>query len=771
MPQSPDARRRAVRQMTPIANREQTIARQAIEVADQSPLVTIEGRAGSGKTHTLVARAIRIASTLREHQRVLVSAPSADSLASLRSAFNDFPNEQCSFSLLGDVAFDILRTHAQNNETGTEPTLLDDVRAARLFERAAGDLLSLEWADIVSAEIDPEIAGMRTPERFLAAAYRLIRKLRAAQIEPKAFEALCERGTTAFYAEPPNFTHPDLRAYTSANYRDSLHVDRDELMRQRDREKDLAKIMVRLYARYREFLASQTCYTIFDALSQAAKHLLSSEPDRTALQERYPYACIDDAQDLTACEIAFLQAFYGRELHGVTFAGDGTQATRTFAGARGEKAFTSATLRFTLREDYRCPQAVTNVARRGIDTRFHGLPAAEDVTLYRATTIEDEARYVAENAAALIAQGAHPAQLALITRSIRGVGPYIAALLERNVDIDIGGDANLHDFAVVHDALAVLWSAADPYRHDYLLRALETPWVALSDASIALLCGEPSNPQEPLFEMPQSEGETGRSRWDRRRDLRLGRNVTQGDRDIDLPSQARERLAAFRAARLRWESLERTLDLPDLVRAILGETLLANEPHDARTRFEAGLLARLIEEIDVFSVREPLSSLRDFLEYRERVAAADEELLFLPQRNLQAMSLLSVEAAKGRSFDHVFLVDARASGFPRYYAPDAFVFYPSLGMTAKENVGQGTRAARTAKFTYALHAFKTRERYIEEERRAFAYAASRARKSLRVSASGRPTRGTAAPEFLEELRAAHIPGVTEQLRAKTGRLP
>ena len=78
-------------------------------------------------------------------------------------------------------------------------------------------------------------------------------------------------------------------------------------------------------------------------------------------------------------------------------------------------------------------------------------------------------------------------------------------------------------------------------------------------------------------------------------------------------------------------------------------------------------------------------------------------------------------------------------------------------------MGEGARASRTAKFTYALHAFKTRERYVEEERRAFAHAAGRARKHLWISASGRPTRGNAAPELLEELRAADIPGVQELL--------
>ncbi len=121
-------------------------------------------------------------------------------------------------------------------------------------------------------------------------------------------------------------------------------------------------------------------------------------------------------------------------------------------------------------------------------------------------------------------------------------------------------------------------------------------------------------------------------------------------------------------------------------------------------------------------------------------------------RDGAAVAVLDIEAAKGREFDHVFVVEAQAGAFPRYYVPDAFLFAPSYGMIPKENVGADARAARTAKFTYALYALKAKERYNQQERRALYCAATRAKSRLYVSASGRPTRGQTTPEFLEELR-------------------
>ena len=115
------------------------------------------------------------------------------------------------------------------------------------------------------------------------------------------------------------------------------------------------------------------------------------------------------------------------------------------------------------------------------------------------------------------------------------------------------------------------------------------------------------------------------------------------------------------------------------------------------------------------------------------------------------VQILSVEAARGREFDHVVVANVRPGAFPRWYSPDAFLFSPRLGMIPKENVGDA-RASRTAKFSYYMFRSKAPQHYYDRERRAFVYALRRARKSVLVTASGEPTRGTTAPEFLEELR-------------------
>jgi len=707
--------------------------------------LAVRGAPGSGKTVALLARARRLA--LDHAGTILVTAPSDAGVARLREQYGDDARERVTASF-GDIALRVLREHC-----GRDVDAIDDVAASMHFERAGAALFALDWTEFVSAEIDPEITGLRAPERFSAAAFRLIRKLRASLISPDDFRMAGLRGATAFYANPPNLADAALLAATPAKYRDSLRVSAPELERQREREVDLVRILARLYASYVDVLVSSGCLTPTDAVYEAALALRDRFDVRAAARESYATILVDDAQDISAAQLALLEGIAADGMANVTLAGDEAQSTRSFAGGgRGAAALKHAATTLELDGRYRCAPAVELAANSMIGRKAQSDAAGDPaVVLYRATDVGDEAQYVAGEVVRLIARGTPREQIALVTRNLRCAGAYVDALLARGVDVDIAGTASPFDFPIVADALGALWSAVDPYRHDFLLRVLAAPWLRLSDASLAILCGEAPQAQPLLFELTDDDRKDARAgRSDRRRDVRLGRNVLRGDVDAELTEDARERLVAFRAARSRWEALARSLEPCELMRLVLDETVLATSSDDARGRFESRLVARLIEMIEAAGERDPLASLYDLLQHVERVANAEDDLLSLTARDPHATAVLDVEAAKGSTFDAVFAVDVRAGAWPRYYTPDAFVFMPSAGMIPKENVGDA-RAARTAKFTYALHAYKLREKYAAEDRRALYTAMSRAKTHLSLSASGRPTRGLGTPEFLEEL--------------------
>ncbi|MDP9017085.1 MAG: ATP-dependent helicase [Candidatus Eremiobacteraeota bacterium] len=716
-------------------------------------LLTVTGPAGSGKTTALFARA----QSLYAAQNIFVGAPRIASCQRLRQEFAASPGVE--IMTVEHLGFLVLETALQLAGLPSID-LIDDVDASIVFARAADPLFLMKWAEFIEAQIDPEVPGLRSPQRFLEAAFRLISKLRDAQMAPATFLETALKGASQFYARPPNFAHPDLLYYTKDSYRNSLNVDAAELQRQYRREVDLAKVLEKLYRTYLELLVAKGHYTGADAVADAIKRLSSDAQLRSHFESRYSALLIDDAQELSSGELLLLQALRGEELSGVTFFADPASALGTFSGARPDKVFALQATRVELEGSYRCAPLVECAARHiaGADA-VAAIPQGGHITLFRAATKRAEAAFVAEHIVDLLNSGVAPGEIAVLFRSVENVAPYEAALLERNVEVQVSGDVNIFRNGDALDALALLWNIHNPFAHEWLLRTLSGRAWTLSDASVVTLCSEPENGQPLLFEELQAD-DAAPSRWDRKRDIRLGWNVVRGDQDRALSSMALERLLEFRALREQWTQDVKRYDLPELAAKVFAEGLAgAGPPGSALARCQIQNINRLLARIEHYYERSEGGTLADFLNYAQLRITSDLEACE-EDVNTSVVRFMSISAAMGNEFDHVVIPNSRAGSFPRYYAPDAFLFSPSLGMIAKENVGEAL-ASRTAKFTYYMFRAKTRESYNRQERRAFVYAMRRARKSLIVTASERATRGMTSPEFLSELQAARLPGALD----------
>ncbi len=613
---------------------------------------------------------------------------------------------------------------------GTPVRIADPIEARRDFVAGATQLFDLTWPELKNGAIDPEVAALRGPHWFLDAAYRLIRKLRDGGIAPHTFLERSLAGATDFYAKPPNFAHAELIAATKDAYRDSLDVSADELQRQYRREVDLAKILYKLYDAYVISTNASDAVSQSDAIARAVDRLRERPELAHGVREQFAHIFVDEMQEATPMQRALLDAIYGTPLAGVTFAGDARTATSRFKGARPDVALAGVAQTITLSQ----------------------APAAADITLHRAKTLADEAAYVAQRVHDELERGVPPGEIAVLFRSCADVQVYLDALLDRDVPAAAAGDVNI--FAERHalDALALLWNVWDPFRHEWLLRTLSGNALALSDASIATLCGDPPDPQTALFAPDPEQAPTERrSRWNPKRDVRLGWNVLRGETDQSLNATARARIVGFRKLREGWVDAMTALPLADFVRKVWSEGLArSGEPGCARARAQQHILRQVLDRLLELHRRAPGATLGDLLADVAERAESDCEAYDAPL-DPSFVQLLSLDAARGRSFAFVAIPDARAGSFPRWYVPDAFLWSPTLGMIPRENAGS-VNASRTAKFSYYLYRTKAREAYNAQERSAFEYAISRARASVLVTACGSPTRGITAPEFLEELR-------------------
>lgn len=706
----------------------------------------IVGPAGSGKTHELLAR---IASCGLPKERLIVASPHPSAARRLGG------------KPLAAYAFEILDANAFASSLALDVERIDDVDAEAHFEEAAGALFSLEWAELVEPELgdspswDYEIAGLRAPERFAQAAYRLIRKLRAFGISPEKFLRTSLEKATDWYANPPNLANPDLLV-ASKRYRDSLDVDGPELERQRRREIDLAKILAKTFESYIADTEARGCLTDVDAVAEATNVLQAVEGAAARAKERYPLAFVDDAGDLTFGELGFLRAIYGKQLSGVTFAGDPDQSTRRFAGARPDQVFTCGEP-----VELAMPQApygtIVAAAREFLHDRTIVTDTRGRIFLHKAATSEREGAYIAEEAAKLLKEGAREDSIAVLVRSLGYAQPYVDALTRKGIAVSLVGDLDLLRTRTVQDGLSLLWAAENVHRHDWLLRALQTPGLRFSDATLSDLCGEPASTQARLF--PPSELETeqppSRAQIDRAREVRLAKNVELGERDADLDDETRERLVLFRERRLRWKRIADETALEDAARLIFTEGgLFEAEPGEnaAQHDLRRDLLGRLLREIGRYAARDRMRSLGDLLHYFEQIATSEWPHCDAEPEGEPRVTVAQIEAVKGRTYASVFVPNLRAGAFPPYWVPDAFVFTTRFGIIPKDNVGEA-RASRTAKFTWYQHQAKVLEHHAIEARHLLYCAMTRATERLFLTSNGVATRGISAPELYAELNS------------------
>jgi len=106
----------------------------------------------------------------------------------------------------------------------------------------------------------------------------------------------------------------------------------------------------------------------------------------------------------------------------------------------------------------------------------------------------------------------------------------------------------------------------------------------------------------------------------------------------------------------------------------------------------------------------------------------------------------TIAGVKGSRAPYVFVTGVAHNRFPRIYVSHALSFTKQWGLIARENVAGG--ASQTAKFAwyYAKHGAK--RMYIEEERRALAYALSRADIAAHATGYGSTPRWAADQDLL-----------------------
>ncbi len=267
-----------------------------------------------------------------------------------------------------------------------------------------------------------------------------------------------------------------------------------------------------------------------------------------------------------------------------------------------------------------------------------------EVRHWRCDNERAQAQAVAREVEHLLAGGTSPETICVLVEDpATGGGPVAAAMEERGIPFHMAGPAALFQRPEVRDAIAWLRVLAQPDDSPAAARALTRPPVELRAADLARL-----------------------TTIARRRKVDMVSACEAALESPQIPPEGRERIQAF--LKLYGEASaaleERRADV--FVRRLIErvglrrQRLFAAEPEVAERLLA---LSRLAELASVWARREAHGSTRDFVRYLSAVAEAGVEPAGgeePPARG--AVQGLARTAAKGTSFDHVFVLGADPEG-------------------------------------------------------------------------------------------------------------
>jgi superfamily I DNA/RNA helicase/RecB family exonuclease len=653
------------------------------------PLLVIAG-AGTGKTRVLTSRFAWLVEQGTPADAVLALTFSAAAAAEMRErleALIEAPYEELHVSTFHSFCSRLLADEAL--EAGLDPffsPVTPADRLALLLDRI-GDL-SLRHH---------EIRG--NPAPLLASFVSRIDRLKDEMVRVREFRSYAER----------------LVAGAS---------DGDDAARAHAaRELEFAGI----YADHDRLLAERGALDFGDLILRAHGLLFDHPQVRRRVSERFRHVLVDEYQDTNFAQ-GMLLALLAEENREITVVGDDDQAIYRFRGASQKNLedfrenFPEAEV-IRLERNYRSGQrildaslAVVEPAQR-IAKKLKGRAGGE-VSFWRALSERAQAQAVAAEAERLVTgERVSPDQIAVLVRSVKNEGPAIgAALEERALPFRLSGSAAYFQRAEVRDVLAWLRLLADPTDSGAVVRALSRPPIELRSVDVARL-----------------------TQLARRRKLDMPSAVRSALEGPQLSPEGRDRAQAFlrlyRAACSAFEERRPDAFVMRLIERIgLRRQQVFATQADTVERLRN--IAKLPELATAYLRREPHATPRDFARYLSAVAESGlrEEEALAPAAE-PAVQVMTMHAAKGLEFDHVFVLGLSAGRMPGPWR------------RSKDDVPDEL-------LKETLPTDESRELHEHEMRRLLHVAMTRARRGLVLSFAERSEGATRPSPFLDEARAA-----------------
>lgn len=405
-----------------------------------------------------------------------------------------------------------------------------------------------------------------------------------------------------------------------------------------------------LYARYQARLAALNAADFGDLLLHMLT-IFTQHPDVLAsYQEQFRYILVDEYQDTNIAQYLWLKALAGSR-HNIACVGDDDQSIYSWRGAevanilRFEHDFPGAVM-IRLEQNYRSRGNILAAANGLIAHNSNRLGKTlrtdaadgEPVHVISVWDAPEEARHVADRAERLARDGVSLNDMAILVRAQHQTREFEDRFIAIGLPYKIVGGFRFYERAEIRDALAYLRLIASPNDALAFERIINTPRRGLGNKAMASL-----HHMARLLDRPLPEA---------------ARELVETD---EITPAARRGLKGLLADLSRWRAQSGTTPHPELARIILEESGYVAMLQADKSAESPGRLDNLQE---LTRAMEDYPSLVSFLEHVSLVMDNDAS------DASEKLAIMTLHAAKGLEFDHVFLPGWEEGLFPNQRALD-----------------------------------------------------------------------------------------------------
>ncbi|MDR3158310.1 MAG: UvrD-helicase domain-containing protein [Zoogloeaceae bacterium] len=436
----------------------------------------------------------------------------------------------------------------------------------------------------------------------------------------------------------------EMQYFINAHKEKGLRADDVEIWDNITRKK------AEIYAEYEAQCQREGVADFAELLLRAYELLLRQEPLRTHYQQRFRHILVDEFQDANRLQYNWLKLLAGGGA--AMFAvGDDDQSIYAFRGAEVgnmrdfEREFPDVRV-IRLEQNYRSHGHILAAANALIQHNRERLGKelwtdageGEPIRVYEAMGDQDEAGFVADETRALVEEGAHRGQIAVLYRSNAQSRVLEHEFFARGVTYRVYGGLRFFERQEIKHALAYLRLIANPADDAAFLRVANFPARGIGARSLENLQASARQINASLYAAAASL--SGKAAVTAGGFVRLIEEMRVQTQALSLPEQIEHVIEHSGLAghyQNEKEGQERLENLDELINAA---AVFANDEEAGRAAESGGMLPAFLGYAS--------------LEFGEHQAGEGEE----------AVQLMTVHAAKGLEFDVVFITGLEQGLFP-----------------------------------------------------------------------------------------------------------